>query len=274
MMIQQYDIAYAGAEMPKGRYQKLALPMYNDSGKKFDPLEAPKRWLKPLGPPLRKVYLWVFWNDICKVIYKDCYWTVIRVNEWNGNPEMEEDQPAKWLATCAPCNHCLNGFRACVGGICAYCGDIPKCKSALEKTTSCVKTLGDPTCCVIEDGKLTGVPNCKPDLSINCYVGSGDNKKPCCGSSTVQDSLEPTEFEDEEAKEAYETERAKKLASIKVQEAQKRAAVAVMAAEEKAKLSELQETGEIKKTREVGEIVEEDIVEEEEEEEQNDETYL
>ena len=52
MIAEQYDIAYAGGELPKDRYQRLALPMYADGGKKFDPCALPKKWLAPLGAPL------------------------------------------------------------------------------------------------------------------------------------------------------------------------------------------------------------------------------
>ena len=73
MIAEQYDIAYAG-ELPKDRYQRLALPIICGFWKKFDPRADAKKWLKPLGPPLRKLYLCFFWNDICKVMYKDMYW--------------------------------------------------------------------------------------------------------------------------------------------------------------------------------------------------------
>ena len=86
-----------GRGLPKDRYQRLALPMYADSGKKFDPCEMPKKWLKPLGPPLRKLYLCFFWNDICKVMYKDMYWGAKRLRDWNQETEADEERAGEMV---------------------------------------------------------------------------------------------------------------------------------------------------------------------------------
>ena len=39
--------------------------------------------------PLRKLYLCFFWNDICKVMYKDMYWGAKRLRDWNQETEMD-----------------------------------------------------------------------------------------------------------------------------------------------------------------------------------------
>ena len=41
-----------------------------------------------------------------------------------------------------------------------------ECKTLQESTTNCVKSVGDPNCCVVEDGKLTGVPKMPLDSIV------------------------------------------------------------------------------------------------------------
>jgi hypothetical protein len=216
MIPEQYDIAFAGGELPKDRYQRLALPMYNDSGKSFDPCAMPRRWLQPLGAPLRKVYLFFFWNDICKVIYKDCYWGARYVREWNQETEIQEDTPAKWLAEGKPCTFCGAGFSACMGFVCGGCCATRPCVAVSESTTNCLKSVADPTKCVVGDEKMQGMS--MPKMCVK-----------------QEQEIVPTELDSDEVKEAYmnkQVQKAKENSEKKISEAQERAAAAIKKAME------------------------------------------
>ena len=239
MLVEQYDIAYAGGELPKDRYQRLALPMYADSGKKFDACALPKKWLKPLGPPLRKLYLCFFWNDICKVMYKDCYWGTKRLREWNQDPEADEETPARWLGECKPCCYAADSFNSCTNWMCCGCCGMQECKTLQESTTNCVKSVGDPNCCVIENGKLTGVP--KMPTIPSCKVNSCGGCENCVGTKAEPEMIEPGEDDSPEAHAAYKEylERtAKENAEKKTEEAKERVKNAIKAASMKAQMEE------------------------------------
>lgn len=242
MIAEQYDIAYAGGELPKDRYQRLALPMYADSGKKFDPCEMPKKWLKPLGPPLRKLYLCFFWNDICKVMYKDMYWGAKRLRDWNQETEADEETPARWLGECKPCCYAADSFNSCTNWMCCECCGMNECKTLQESTTNCVKSVGDPNCCVVEDGKFTGVPK-MPSIP-SCKVNNCGGCESCtvtCTKQPADQMVAPGEDASPEAHAAYEayTERiAKETAETKAEIAKERAKKAIEAAAVKAQQEE------------------------------------
>ena len=240
MIAEQYDIAYAGGELPKDRYQRLALPMYADGGKKFDACALPKKWLAPLGAPLRKLYLCFFWNDICKVMYKDCYWGTKRLRDWNQETEANEETPARWLGECKPCCYAADSFNSCANWMCCGCCGM-ECKTLQDSTTNCVKSLGDPNCCVIEDGKLAGIPN-MPTIP-SCKVNTCGGREGCNVSCAKPEEtmIAPGENDSPEAHAAYNAyleKAAKENSEKKAAEAKERAKKAIQAASMKAQMEE------------------------------------
>ena len=143
MIAEQYDIAYAGGELPKDRYQRLALPIYADSGKKFDPCEMPKKWLKPLGPPLRKLYLCFFWNDICKVMYKDMLLGNEKIEKIGIKKRKRTRKRRRdgWASASRVARRVIRSTRARTGCAAGAAG-MNECKTLQESTTNCVKSPG------------------------------------------------------------------------------------------------------------------------------------